>query len=292
MVDLSSRSRRSLGQSVREAFVTGLAVVVPALGTVLLFAFVVDWIYRYLDRLSSVLPVNMVPGMSGTGAELLVELAVPVALLAGILWVGFLVEGSQYGELAVEYVDTAVTSIPGVGPVYESFRRMSDVVLDEDTENFREVKLVEFPERDVYTIGFLTASTPDTLQEPTGHDGMQTLFLPMAPNPVMGGHLVHVPDERVYDVEMTVEEGVRAVLTSGVGVAGGEAREDGLEPDRLRDIGRTARAEQRLHPETDPSVSRHDDESARAERYADRAAAEDAATPADLAERRPDRERE
>jgi uncharacterized membrane protein len=45
---------------------------------------------------------------------------------------------------------------------------------------------------------------------------MVTMFLPMAPNPVTGGFLTHVPRSRVHDVDMTVEEGIRSILTSGV----------------------------------------------------------------------------
>jgi uncharacterized membrane protein len=47
---------------------------------------------------------------------------------------------------------------------------------------------------------------------------MTTLYLPMAPNPVMGGHVIHVPIERVCDVDMSVEEGVQSIVTSGVAV--------------------------------------------------------------------------
>jgi uncharacterized membrane protein len=55
---------------------------------------------------------------------------------------------------------------------------------------------------------------------------MTTLYLPMAPNPVMGGFVVHVKNENVYDVDMTVEEGMRSVVTSGVAI--NDADEDGI----------------------------------------------------------------
>jgi uncharacterized membrane protein len=47
---------------------------------------------------------------------------------------------------------------------------------------------------------------------------MHTLFVPMAPNPVMGGFLVHAPADRVRDIDMTVEESMQAIITSGVAV--------------------------------------------------------------------------
>jgi len=44
---------------------------------------------------------------------------------------------------------------------------------------------------------------------------METLFVPSAPNPMLGGQVLYVSTDRVFDVDMTVAEGVRTVVTSG-----------------------------------------------------------------------------
>jgi uncharacterized membrane protein len=164
---------------------------------------------------------------------LIFQLLVPVVFLAVILAVGIAVSRSRYAERSVEHFDSFVTAIPAVGTIYESFRRMSDVMVESDTQNFRDVKIVEFPHEGAYTLGFVTTETPDPLQAPTDHDQMYTMFLPLAPNPVMGGHLVHLPADRVLDVDLTVEEGLRAVVTSGVAIrdTGGHA-----DLDRFGDL--------------------------------------------------------
>ncbi|MFB6305090.1 MAG: hypothetical protein ABEH47_07980, partial [Haloferacaceae archaeon] len=58
-----------------------------------------------------------------------------------------------------------------------------------------------------------------------------TLFLPLAPNPVMGGYVLHVEADRVVDVDLTVEEGVQSIVTSGV--ATGRGTRDDLPEDVL-----------------------------------------------------------
>ena len=139
---------------------------------------------------------------------------------------------------------------------------MSDVMRNEDAQNFRDVKLVEFPHEGANTLGFLTTETPDALREPAGHDRMQTLFHPLAPSPVMGGHLVHVPTDRVMDVDMTVEEGIRPVVTSGVAASGGAgagAASGGLSEEQLRTLSRGEYADQRLNSEADSPDIRRDD---------------------------------
>lgn len=41
------------------------------------------------------------------------------------------------------------------------------------------------------------------------------MFVPLAPNPVMAGFLVHVPAEDVIDVDLSVEEGISAIVSLG-----------------------------------------------------------------------------
>ncbi|MFB6311563.1 MAG: hypothetical protein ABEH64_10345, partial [Salinirussus sp.] len=45
----------------------------------------------------------------------------------------------------------------------------------------------------------------------------------LAPNPVMGGFLAHIPDDRIATVEMSVEDAVRVIITSGIATADPDA---------------------------------------------------------------------
>lgn len=219
--------------ALRQALITGAAVVVPVVVTLVVLSIAFDFLYNIVAQFAGA--VLLVPGASGAVTELVVEIATPVVLLLLILVVGFAVERSDVGEAAFDAFDDAVSALPGVGSVYDSFRQMSDVVMRSDEQNFRDVKLIEFPDEEIYTLGFLTTRTPEPLSEPTPHDSMVTVFLPLAPNPVMGGHLVHVPESRVMDVEMTVEEAMQTVVTTGVALGGSEGA-DGLSAAELRNL--------------------------------------------------------
>ncbi|KPN32026.1 hypothetical protein SY89_02783 [Halolamina pelagica] len=217
-----------------------------------------------------------------------IQLATPAVLLVVIMVVGVFTNTTKWGERAVNYFDYFISQIPAVGGVYESFRQMSDVMLESDTQSFREVKLVEFPHEGAYTLGFVTTETPDTLAEPAGHPEMLTLFLPLAPNPVMGGHLVHMPADRVMDVDMTVEEGIRAIVTSGVAVEGGsQTGTGGLSAAAMRDLAGAEYADQQFNPERDsPGVRRSEPVATdRAETYDESVHPRRATTPEDIARR-------
>ena len=161
----------------------------------------------------------------------LVALIVLFLLVAGAGTLG----RNRYGERLIDLFDPVITSIPGVGTVYKSFRRMGEVMLDEGGENFQDIKLVQCFEEDVYVLGFVTSDSPVTVENATGHEEMVSMFLPLAPNPVTGGLLTYVPEGDVYDVDMTVEEGVRSILTSGV-ATGREA--DASTQLTVDDLGR------------------------------------------------------
>jgi len=222
------RAGESAYDRVREAALTGVTVVVPLLVTLYVLSIAVGVVENLLDPLARVLAsTNVAPNAS----EAIVDVAGVLVVVAITLLVGF-VASFRSGERVLAYFDAVLERIPGVGAVYMSFRQMSDVMVESDADNFQSVKLVEFPHQDAYTLGFQTTETPSAVEDAAGHDEMLTLFLPLAPNPVMGGHLTHVPADRVMDVDMSVEEGMRAVVTMGVAVSDDGAT-DGLSRERL-----------------------------------------------------------
>ena len=202
---LERTTGREARELLREVLLTGVAVLVPVAITLYVLFVVFTWLARLLRPVANALPGSTVVGFVLAG----------VALLGLVLAIGF-VAHFRTGKRAIDYFDAAVGRVPGVGAVYRSFRRMSDVMLESDAEHFREVKLVAFPGRHAYMLGFETARTPEVVLEAADEAAMRTLFVPLAPNPVMGGFVVHAPEEHVHDVDLTVEEGFRATVTSGV----------------------------------------------------------------------------
>ncbi|MDZ7687698.1 MAG: DUF502 domain-containing protein [Halobacteriales archaeon] len=227
----SSEKDGSTYGSLRGAFLTGVSIVVPVLVTLYVLSIAVDFLFGALSPLVGVMESLGVGGEEGV----LLARALSVFLLLGAILVTGLVTRFRFGERAVSYFDGVVASVPGVGAVYTSFRQMGDVLLESDNQSFQEVYLVEFPYDESYFIGFQTADTVDDLEDAVGED-LVSLFLPLAPNPMMGGFLAHIPKERVIDVDMTVEEGVRSVATLGIATAGDEEAGTDEVPVDLREV--------------------------------------------------------
>ncbi|MFB6303980.1 MAG: DUF502 domain-containing protein, partial [Haloferacaceae archaeon] len=173
---------------VRQAFVTGAAVMLPVVVTLLILGAVVDFISAQLDPVVGILATAT--GVDPASETFLKLLAV-VSLFALIFVVGAVTEyRSEQSEFGAVF-DTLLSRVPGVGSLYRSLDEMSTLLLDNDTDSFREVKLVEFPAEGSYALAFLTAETPEVVTDATDREDMVTLFLPLAPNPVMGGYVLH-----------------------------------------------------------------------------------------------------
>jgi uncharacterized membrane protein len=210
-------------ERLRTLFLTGLAVIVPLVVSGWVVLSLADFVLSLLG------PVRTELRKAGVESDTTVALLQVASLLVValvILLLGAFVQ-VRFGRELVDRVDAMLAGLPGLGTVYQTARQMSDLLLNPNEEEggnqFREVKLVEFPGSDTYTLGFQTSDSPpagvvDSAREITGDPDEEyyTLFLPMAPNPFMGGHLTHVPADRVYEVDIEVESAIQYILTTGV----------------------------------------------------------------------------
>ena len=220
---------KSAYKTVSEILLAGVAVIVPIVITVYVLRVALGFVngalqpvIGFLDLLgvfafveaTGLLSLLAELGLYRWTIGLLTEFIALIALVGLIVLIGSIVY-HPWGQRLVDYFDIAIESIPGIGTVYRSFRRMGDIMLDDDVENFQEVNLVELHGEGTYVIGFRVGESPGVVQDATG-GGMVTMFIPFAPNPVTGGFLTYVPADRLHDIDMTVEEGVRNIITSGV----------------------------------------------------------------------------
>jgi uncharacterized membrane protein len=265
--DGSKSTARKTGESIYRSFLdtilTGIAITIPLIVTLYVLKIGLDFVYGALQPVIGVLEwagvierfesVELVALLIDLGIyrfviDFLTEIITIVILLAVVLVVGTLGR-NRYGEQIVGTGDLAIASIPGVGTVYKSFRRMGDVMLNDNAENFQDVKLVQCLDENTYVLGFKTSASPATIENSTGHEDMAAMFLPLAPNPVTGGFLTYVPEEDVYDIDMTIEEGVRSILTSGIATGEGANRTREVTMGDLGKIADVQNLQDRLAPD-------------------------------------------
>lgn len=209
-------------QLIRRWLVRGTVILLPSLVTLIVIGFVVNVLSGVLNPF-----VRGARLVDPDAPAVVVELLALALLVGGAVSVGYAADRRSTDRIGRRFHD-GVESVPGIGQVYATFNQMTDLLSGEGADAFRDVKVVEYPTEGSYVLGFVTAETPSGIAEAVGGDAMLTLFVPMAPNPVMGGFVVHAHADRVYDTPLTVEQGIQSIVTSGVAteVENGEAGGD------------------------------------------------------------------
>jgi len=191
---------------LRRHLITGLIVLVPIVITVML----IGWLIKTSDRALALLPAAYRPdallGIHIPGLGVLVT--VLVIILVGMLATNF------FGKRILAWFDRLLARVPVVRSIYGAVKQLMEAVLGTGSQAFRQVVLVSFPQRGQWTLGFVTgpANLPAGGDYPTN---LVAVFVPTTPNPT-SGWLLFVPEDRLTVLPMTVEEGLKMVVSGGM----------------------------------------------------------------------------
>jgi uncharacterized membrane protein len=132
-----------------------------------------------------------------------------VILVAGIYLLGELAT-HVVGRKVLSVAEDVVLKVPFVKVVYSVSKQVVGAFQGRGTRAFKSVVFVAFPHPGLRSVGFITSS----FRHPDGSD-WSTVFVPTTPNPTTG-FLQLVPTRDLEHTEMTVEEGVKMVMSIGV----------------------------------------------------------------------------
>jgi len=146
-----------------------------------------------------------------------------VATLSLIVLVG-LSTANFLGQRIVREFDRLMLRIPLIKAIYGGTRQLLDA-LDSKNSNFQRVVMVEYPRTGVYTIGFLAKQDATLVVSEKGGsiEGHSLVFLPTTPNPT-SGWLAAVPAREVIPLEMSIEEGIKTIVSGGLVIPPGWER--------------------------------------------------------------------
>ncbi|MGH6945871.1 MAG: DUF502 domain-containing protein [Kiloniellales bacterium] len=202
---LSQRS--TPGMKLRTYFIAGILVTAPISITLWLVWQVVTFID---SQVTPLIPPQWNPqsyvafGIPGLGLI--------VALIALTL-IGFLAAG-YLGRLFTRLSDRLMARVPIARSLYSWTKQVFETVLSHKSTAFREVVLVEYPRRGNWAVGFITGRTEGEVQRLT-EATVNNVFIPATPNPTTG-FLLFIPEDDIHRLDMTVEEGLKLVISGGI----------------------------------------------------------------------------
>ena len=136
-------------------------------------------------------------------------LGLTLVVLLGFLARNFL------GRKFVGLLEWFVTRVPVVKSIYPHAKQLVEFFFsDNKSIEFDTVAVIEYPRHGLWSIVFVTGTGLKTVQEETGKR-MVTVYVPSSPAP-MTGYTMIMPAEDVIQVDMTVEEAMKFVVSGGV----------------------------------------------------------------------------
>lgn len=191
---------------MRRYLTAGLLVWVPLGVTILIIKFMVD----LMDQSLLFIPPPYRP-------DALFGFHIPGlgVLLTAVVVVGTgMIVANLFGRQLVNIGERLLAHIPIVRSIYSGVKQLMETVFSSKGESFRKVVLVEYPRIGIWTVAFITSEAQGEAQRKTGHDTVN-LYVPTTPNPTSGFFLI-VPRKDVIELDMSVDDGLKMILSVGV----------------------------------------------------------------------------
>ena len=196
-----------IGERLRAYFLAGILVTGPIAFTLWITWSIIDFIDHAVSHLvptgynpSTYFPFN-IPGFG---------LVVAVVALTLIGWM----TAGYAGRLFLRLSDRIMKRMPVVRGIYGALKQIFETVLAKRSNTFREVVLVEWPRRGMWTVAFVTAHAEGEIKSAVAPETIG-LYVPTTPNPT-SGYLVYVPREEIVPLAMSVEDGIKLVISGGI----------------------------------------------------------------------------
>jgi uncharacterized membrane protein len=196
-MEVKKTSKGGWGKTLRAQFVAGLIVVVPVAASVLILI----WVFNGIDDILQPV-IRAIAGHDIRGVGF--GVAIVLIFLIGVVARNFI------GKRLVRFGNSMMMRVPVFRNLYNSIRQIMETVATTDKASFMHVVLVEFPRREMWTIGFVTKETITDSGEK-----LINVLIPTSPTPWSGFFQV-LKEKDVIRTKISVEDAVKIIISGGM----------------------------------------------------------------------------
>ena len=186
----------TVAQNIRRKLFTGFFAMAP----IALTLYILKLMFTFLDRLTS--PILRQFNFEIPGLGILLTLA--ILFLLGVLVTNVL------GRTLLKFSEKIISAIPLVNTIYTTVKQITETLSGTSGRSFQSVVFVEYPRIGLWTLAFVTGDSVNQKGIEYYH-----LFVPTTPNPT-SGIFVMVPKSDTIEAEMTVENGLKTIISGGM----------------------------------------------------------------------------
>ncbi|MEW6511135.1 MAG: DUF502 domain-containing protein [Bacteroidota bacterium] len=192
--------RKTFFGHVRTTFLRGIGVIIPLGLTYWFFQALLNAIDGIFSPLLTTWIGYQIPGLGF------------VTMVVLILVVGLLTR-NLVGRVLFAWFEDLLQSIPLVRSVYGAIKDLVNAFnVGEKSKTFRLVVMVEYPRKGLYCVGFVTNQS--SFAGPPAEE-FYHVYIPNPPNPT-SGFLSLIPKSEAIPLALSVEEGLKLVLSGGI----------------------------------------------------------------------------
>jgi uncharacterized membrane protein len=191
---------------MKKYIITGLLIWIPIVITLWVLKLIVDSLDQVLPLLPSAFETENWLGVHVPGMGVVMTLV--IVFLTGLLATNLL------GAKLLQWGEDVLNRIPVVRSIYSSVKQISDTLFSSNGQAFRKALLVQWPHQGMWTIAFLTGIPGGDVANHLKGDYL-SVYVPTTPNPT-GGYFVMVARKDVIELDMSVDEALKYIISMGV----------------------------------------------------------------------------
>jgi len=200
----------SFKKLVRRRLVAGLLVILPIYVTYFIIKFLISLLGGILSPVvEKIIKLLEGPPPSNAVEEFVVTVIAFILALVVLYFIG-LFAANLAGKYLINFYESILNRMPIVKNIYASSKQLIHMVSLPSGKAFKRVVVVDYPRVGMKVFAFVTGNIKSK-------DGTQltSIFIPTTPNPT-SGFLIYLPEGDITETNMTIEEGMKLIVSGGI----------------------------------------------------------------------------
>ncbi|NGX34866.1 MAG: hypothetical protein K1060chlam1_01225 [Candidatus Anoxychlamydiales bacterium] len=205
---------------MKKYFITGLVILLPLTLTILIVAFVVNFLTKpFIGLVIKILSETRIQQIHThiLSSDQIIKYGSQILILIGIVLftivLGLFARWFIFKAL-IKLSDKILHKIPLVNKVYKTTQEIVKTLFITDKNSFKQVVMVPFPREGLYSLGLVSRRAPDTCIKAAKKE-LISVFVPTTPNPTTGFLLLFKQEDLIY-LDMKTEEAIKYIVSCGV----------------------------------------------------------------------------
>jgi uncharacterized membrane protein len=183
-------------------FLGGLFAILPLALTVYFISFAFRMVLRALSPLVPFIPnfLRIIPHVE-------ILLAIGTIILLGLIMRVFILRA------VIHAFEDLLFRLPLIRPIYSGIKQLVSAFDQQNKLSFKKVVLIEFPRKDLFSIGFMTSEEP--MITPGDDKKYYNIFIPTTPNPTTGFFII-LAEDQMKIIDISRQDAMALIISGGI----------------------------------------------------------------------------